>query len=945
MKKIYLLLVLLTTIIYAECILANIIYVPDDQPTIQAGISIASEGDTVLVDPGIYYEVINFSGKNITVASLFLTTGNHDYIWQTIIDGNDVNYCLVSFVSGETTEAKFIGFTVRNANTGYIALNISGMGIRIVDSSPIVEFNIVEDNYCFWYINGCGIGLMNSSAIIRNNIIRNNDGAYYGGGISIEESYGVVIENNEIYGNTTQSGNGVAYGGGICVVSSDSITIKGNLIHSNSVDVGEGGGIAFKTSNGFLVNNTVTNNMVNGAGSGFFLSQYSSAEIKNNIIWGNFPMYSAQVVAYNVDVTFSLIQGGYEGEGNLNLNPIFLNPSINDYTLTLQSPCINTGDPDLDPDPDGTLPDMGHKYFDMTGYGTVTGQVNLNGGFGSVIKVIISSDDQYTNPVEDGLYKLNLVPGIYNLLAHLEGYSDDIISNISVIQGQTITGIDFNLNLNYLNHIIHIKQDSSGDFTTIQEGINAAIDGDTILVYPGYYEENVVMDKNLVVGGLYLINQDTSNIDATILNGATADHALFLEENLSSYTQISGLSFINSDYDYYGILAYNTTVKIDHCYFKNQEDIYGGRVSLMFCRNSRIENCLFTDEFHKRHGISVYYSIDVNILGNFFINNSVALSSHYSTCRIAFNHFEDNSWGASGAGKGTVIESNYFIGNMDGIYCSEFSSKICNNYFYNSSDAVYLSEYSDPLIANNLIFNATDDGITCGMSSPSIINNTIINCGTGISFYAESVAKVINNIIWGNESSFWVPPISDITISYSCIEGEFPPNATDGGGNIYDYPLFMDTVNSDYHLMPLSPCFNAGTPDTTGLKIPPLDLDGHYRIYGEAIEMGPYELLFTNIESQKAEEEIYLKIYPNPFIDKVSIVVTGKIQPDSDFRIYGPDGKMIIYNQPPDLKSEDFCTWTWDGYDANRKKVKPGLYILEISLGKVKKTGNLIMLE
>ena len=45
------------------------IRVPADQPTIQAGINAARNGDTVLVAPGTYKENIDFKGKGITVTS------------------------------------------------------------------------------------------------------------------------------------------------------------------------------------------------------------------------------------------------------------------------------------------------------------------------------------------------------------------------------------------------------------------------------------------------------------------------------------------------------------------------------------------------------------------------------------------------------------------------------------------------------------------------------------------------------------------------------------------------------------------------------------------------------------------------------------------------------------------------------------------------------------
>ena len=75
-------------LIFAINLTATIINVPAEQPTIQAGIYIAVESDTILVQPGTYAENINFNGKAVILGSLFLTTQNTSYISQTIIDGN-----------------------------------------------------------------------------------------------------------------------------------------------------------------------------------------------------------------------------------------------------------------------------------------------------------------------------------------------------------------------------------------------------------------------------------------------------------------------------------------------------------------------------------------------------------------------------------------------------------------------------------------------------------------------------------------------------------------------------------------------------------------------------------------------------------------------------------------------------------------------------------------
>jgi hypothetical protein len=109
MKTLILIFVLLVT----TCLYSTIINVPADQPTIQTGINVAVDTDTVLVQPGTYIENINYNGKLITVASLFLTTQDTTYISQTIIDGNQ-NGSVVTFINDEDSTAVLCGFTITN---------------------------------------------------------------------------------------------------------------------------------------------------------------------------------------------------------------------------------------------------------------------------------------------------------------------------------------------------------------------------------------------------------------------------------------------------------------------------------------------------------------------------------------------------------------------------------------------------------------------------------------------------------------------------------------------------------------------------------------------------------------------------------------------------------------------------------------------------------------
>lgn len=78
-------LIIIISLIFALNLSGTIINVPAEQPTIQAGIDIAVESDTILVQPGTYAENINFNGKAVILGSLFLTTQDTTYISQTVL--------------------------------------------------------------------------------------------------------------------------------------------------------------------------------------------------------------------------------------------------------------------------------------------------------------------------------------------------------------------------------------------------------------------------------------------------------------------------------------------------------------------------------------------------------------------------------------------------------------------------------------------------------------------------------------------------------------------------------------------------------------------------------------------------------------------------------------------------------------------------------------------
>jgi hypothetical protein len=273
---------------------ARIRYVPGEYSTIQAGINDCSGGDTLLVDPGTYYENITFNGQYLVLASTFMTTGNPDFINSTVIDGGALGP-VVRFENGEDSRAVITGFTITNG------LSDDGGGIYCDGASPVISKNLITQNETYkglWpYGQGAGIFCDNSEATIINNQIidnlANGTNGGRGGGIFCLDSAPDII-NNTIYGNEA-----LWFGGGICTINSNAV-------------------------------------------------------ITNSILWGNVADEGPEIYFEGSapQVTYSDVYAGWSGIGNINSNPEFRDRNAGDFRLMstqygypYDSPCIDVGAP------------------------------------------------------------------------------------------------------------------------------------------------------------------------------------------------------------------------------------------------------------------------------------------------------------------------------------------------------------------------------------------------------------------------------------------------------------------------------------------------------------------------------------------------------------------------------------------------------------------------
>jgi hypothetical protein len=175
--------------------------------SIQAAIDASADTDTVLVYPGRYYENIRFFGKNITLASMELVTGDPDYKYLTIIDGNNTN-SVVQIRNGES--------------------NVTIRGFSIVNG-----YGFYDTNYGTTHGGGLLVGALSGQRRLSLiNCVISDNYASSGGGMQIDQCYltmsGVTIKNNK-----SSIGGGMFFAGSYTDYTSTFDPVSRCSIYSN----------------------------------------------------------------------------------------------------------------------------------------------------------------------------------------------------------------------------------------------------------------------------------------------------------------------------------------------------------------------------------------------------------------------------------------------------------------------------------------------------------------------------------------------------------------------------------------------------------------------------------------------------------------------------------------------------------------------------------------
>ena len=249
-------------------------------------------------------------------------------------------------------------------------------------------------------LNGKGVAStvtaewLQNSASLNGFTITNGKGVPYGGGVYIYRG-GATIRNNIIKNNSAAQGGGIFIIGIINPSYPNNPLIFQNIITGNDADRGEA--ILTNNSQARIWNNTIVANgeIVNGqrTGDGIWSEgvYYPTPDIKNCIIWDNGDDMTGNPYAGGALATYSCIEDGDAGEGNISQNPLFVDSENGNFHLQPNSPCINAGDPNpIFNDQDGSRNDMG-AYGGS--YSVLTGIEELN----AVDEILLNSFHLFQN--------------------------------------------------------------------------------------------------------------------------------------------------------------------------------------------------------------------------------------------------------------------------------------------------------------------------------------------------------------------------------------------------------------------------------------------------------------------------------------------------------------------------------------------------------------------
>ena len=378
-------------------------------------------------------------------------------------------------------------------------------------------------------------------------------------------------------------------------------------------------------------------------------------------------------------------------------------------------------------------------------------------------------------------------------------------------------------------------------YSSIQAAINASNDQDTVMVSPGFYQENISFNgKDIVVSSTFIIDQDSLIIASTIIDGNNNGSVVEFDDGETEAAVLQGFTIQNGDGKYadpdengtfytYGGGIYcrgSSPVLKDLIVTNNTGDEGGGGGIFCYEASPIITGCLITNNTTNDVGGGLYSrnSSNVTIINTDFVSNEADLGAgcylrNESVPSMTNVDFTSNI--AANSGGAIVLKDNADAIMNQVTMVSNIAEGLGGGLYVNNADPSL-----DYVLASGNISSA-GGGVYIRNNSNPIFSHTTVAYntsgfeGSGVYLRDNSNLTVINSIFWGNgdEQIYFRDSGEEVSldISYSLVEdGQSGIDVNNNGfldwglGMLQSEPYFCNGEGGLFTLRENSPCINAG---------------------------------------------------------------------------------------------------------------------------------------
>ncbi|MBL8878965.1 MAG: right-handed parallel beta-helix repeat-containing protein, partial [Phycisphaerales bacterium] len=813
--------------------------------SIQAALLVATDGDAILLAPGVYRGALNrqidFAGRRLTLR------GSSGQAKDCVIDCENQPRALYLH-RGETREARIADVTItnssgpavviagssptfervyftRNAMTdesgGAAALDVrnstalfnqcefvENVSIGSVGGAPVVVFANAEFDACrFDHNRSVATGpLLASGGVFRRCEFTNNEAGYFGAIAGAAVSGHVRLEACLIANNRAA--------GGYTIIGSSrvSFTLVNCVIRDNQA------GLAALNFSGPTTGLTITHcTIVNNRIGEAAIRTYDGAipTVENCIIRNDSPQ---EIAAYSSGAVFYCnIRGGYWGAGNVDLDPALAYAA--DPRLTANSPCIDAGDvdplaglPQTDFDGKarvlGGAPDMGAFEYDdehatlALQHDRIEFDVPLGGESERVAMEFLNVGGglaQWSAQSDQPWLSIDPATGTTQSRQPLAIACDPAALEPGAHEATiTISALDGAPPQRELRCVLNVTRSLTvpGDFETIQAALDSANNDDEIILTAEEYrgEGNVHLNFH---GRRVTLRGASGDPADCVIDCEGGGPGMDFHEGESRATRLEAVTIRNAAADRALKMRYVSRPTMVNCQFVDNS---GGALYAAHVSNARLLRCVIADNAGDS-GVALY-------------------STHLSDVAFEECDIRDNvAFGDSGA----IV--NWAYSRTSFVNCTLVRNTA-------TAAAIGFAEGGRPAF--------TFDGCT--------VADNVCTSGAPVLALGWGATGRLHNTIFWNDGSVQVDiqgPLNDFPIDYSLVRGgpagiAYVGTYDDWGvGNTDAAPQFVDATGGNYHLSAGSACVNAGDPGFADAT--QRDADGARRVWNGRIDIGSDE--------------------------------------------------------------------------------------------------------